>query len=212
MSADRKGRKKEEEEEFSLTKEIFSYIKLIIGAILIAFLLTHFVIVNAIIPSGSMENTIMTHSRVIGSRLSYLSSGPQRGDIVIFKYPVDEDVLYIKRVIGLPGETVEIKEGKIYINGSSEPLKEDYLPEEWTYCNDGYTFQVPEGSYLMLGDNRNVSLDARFWSEEAVKAGLASTSEEAAGYTYVAKDKILAKAFLVYWPLSDLKLLKQAQY
>lgn len=212
MSADRKYRKKEEEEEFSLTKEIFSYIKLIIGAILIAFLLTHFVIVNAIIPSGSMENTIMTHSRVIGSRLSYLSSGPQRGDIVIFKYPVDEDVLYIKRVIGLPGETVEIKEGKIYINGSSESLKEDYLPEEWTYCNDGYTFQVPEGSYLMLGDNRNVSLDARFWSEEAVKAGLASTSEEAAGYTYVAKDKILAKAFLVYWPLSDLKLLKQAQY
>ncbi len=212
MSADRKGRKREEEENFSLTKEIFSYIKLIIGAILIAFLLTHFVIVNAIIPSGSMENTIMTHSRVIGSRLSYLSSDPQRGDIVIFKYPVDEDILYIKRVIGLPGETVEIRDGKIYINGSQEALEEDYLPEEWTYCNDGYYFQVPEGSYLMLGDNRNVSLDARFWSEEALKAGMASTSEEALSYTYVAKDKILAKAFLVYWPLSDIKLLKQAQY
>ena len=154
----------------------------------------------------------MTHSRVIGSRLSYLSSDPQRGDIVIFKYPVDEDILYIKRVIGLPGETVEIRDGKIYINGSQEALEEDYLPEEWTYCNDGYYFQVPEGSYLMLGDNRNVSLDARFWSEEALKAGMASTSEEALSYTYVAKDKILAKAFLVYWPLSDIKLLKQAQY
>ncbi len=211
MSADRKKRKGEEE-EFSLAKEIFSYIKLIVAAIIIAFLLTHFVIVNAIIPSGSMENTIMTHSRVIGSRLSYLSAGPQRGDIVIFKYPVDEDVLYIKRVIGLPGETVEIKDGKIYINGSEEPLQEDYLPEEWTDYNDGYSFQVPEDSYLMLGDNRNVSLDARFWSEEAVKAGKASTSEEALSYTYVAEDKILAKAFLVYWPLSDIKLLKQAQY
>lgn len=212
MKADKKRRKREEEEEFSLTREIFSYIKLIIGAVLIAFLLTHFVIVNAIIPSGSMENTIMTHSRVIGSRLSYLSSGPQRGDIVIFKYPVNEDVLYIKRVIGLPGETVEIREGKIYINGSSEPLKEDYLPEDWINYNDGYSFQVPEGSYLMLGDNRNVSLDARFWSEEAIKNGKASTEEEALSYTYVAKDKILAKAFLVYWPLSDIKILKQAQY
>lgn len=212
MKADKKRREREEEEEFSLTREIFSYIKLIIGAVLIAFLLTHFVIVNAIIPSGSMENTIMTHSRVIGSRLSYLSSGPQRGDIVIFKYPVNEDVLYIKRVIGLPGETVEIREGKIYINGSSEPLKEDYLPEDWINYNDGYSFQVPEGSYLMLGDNRNVSLDARFWSEEAIKNGKASTEEEALSYTYVAKDKILAKAFLVYWPLSDIKILKQAQY
>ncbi len=211
MKADKKRREREEE-EFSLTREIFSYIKLIIGAVLIAFLLTHFVIVNAIIPSGSMENTIMTHSRVIGSRLSYLSSGPQRGDIVIFKYPVNEDVLYIKRVIGLPGETVEIREGKIYINGSSEPLKEDYLPEDWINYNDGYSFQVPEGSYLMLGDNRNVSLDARFWSEEAIKNGKASTEEEALSYTYVAKDKILAKAFLVYWPLSDIKILKQAQY
>ncbi len=211
MKADKKRREREEE-EFSLTREIFSYIKLIIGAVLIAFLLTHFVIVNAIIPSGSMENTIMTHSRVIGSRLSYLSSGPQRGDIVIFKYPVNEDVLYIKRVIGLPGETVEIREGKIYINSSSEPLKEDYLPEDWINYNDGYSFQVPEGSYLMLGDNRNVSLDARFWSEEAIKNGKASTEEEALSYTYVAKDKILAKAFLVYWPLSDIKILKQAQY
>ncbi len=211
MKADKKRREREEE-EFSLTREIFSYIKLIIGAVLIAFLLTHFVIVNAIIPSGSMENTIMTHSRVIGSRLSYLSSGPQRGDIVIFKYPVNEDVLYIKRVIGLPGETVEIREGKIYINGSSEPLEEDYLPEDWINYNDGYSFQVPEGSYLMLGDNRNVSLDARFWSEEAIKNGKASTEEEALSYTYVAKDKILAKAFLVYWPLSDIKILKQAQY
>jgi signal peptidase I len=207
-----KKQKDGEEEKLSLKKEVFSYIKLVIGAIVIAFLLTHFVIVNAIIPSGSMENTIMTHSRVIGSRLSYLTSDPQRGDIVIFRYPVDESVLYIKRVIGLPGETVEIKDGKIYIDGSSEALEEDYLPEDWVIENDGYTFQVPEDSYLMLGDNRNVSLDARFWAGEAVKNGLASTEEEASSYTYVKKDKILAKAFLVYWPLSDIKILKKASY
>ena len=105
----------------------------------------------------------MPGDRLLGLRLTYLFSDPQRGDIVVFKYPVDESVNYIKRIIGLPGETVEIRDSKVYINGSETPLEEDYLKEEWVDVNDGFTFQVPEDCYLMMGDNRNDSSDARYW-------------------------------------------------
>ena len=103
----------------------------------------------------------------------------RRGDIVIFKYPDDESVDYLKRIIGLPGETVEIISGKVYING--ELLDEPYLSEEPT--GDFGPYQVPEDSYFMLGDNRAVSKDSRYWHN-----------------TYVKKDKIIAKAFVMYWP------------
>lgn len=84
-------------------KEIISWIKYIGSAILIALFLTNFVIINAYIPSGSMENTIMTKDRVIASRLHYLFTDPKRGDIVVFKFPDDEKTNFVKRVIGLPG-------------------------------------------------------------------------------------------------------------
>ena len=115
----------------------------------------------------------------MGLRLYYNFKEPERGDIVIFKYPDDESVDYLKRIIGLPGETVEIISGKVYING--ELLDEPYLSEEPT--GDFGPYQVPEGSYFMMGDNRAVSKDSRYWHN-----------------TYVSKDKIIAKAFVMYWP------------
>ena len=187
-------------EQSSGKSELFGYIKLIVVAVILAYIVSHVIIVNAKIPSSSMENTIMTGSRVIGNRLSYTFSEPQRGDIIVFKYPVDESELFIKRIIGLPGETVEIKDSKIYINGSDTPLEEDYLPEEWTDGADGYTFTVPENSYLVLGDNRNVSRDARYWAEDAYSEGLVDNWEDAEAYTYVASDEIVAKAIFVYYP------------
>lgn len=190
-------------EKSRLKREIFSEIRLLVIVFLVCLFLTKVVFVNAVIPSSSMENTIMTSSRVIGNRLSYISSDPKRGDIVVFHYPVDPDTLYIKRVIGLPGETVTIEDGNVYIDG--ELLEEDYLPEEWVVGNDGYTFEVPEDCYLMLGDNRNVSVDARYWAQEAIDEGLADTEEEAEEYTYVEKDEIVAKALFVYWPLTEWK-------
>lgn len=180
--------------------EILSWIKLLVIVFICTFLLRKYVIINSEVPSTSMENLIEPGDRLVGFRLAYLKEDPKRFDVVIFQYPVDETQRFIKRVIGLPGETVEIRQGKIYIDGSEEPLEEDYLKEAWTVNNDGFVFEVPEDSYLVLGDNRNVSLDARYWANEALEYGLASTEDESEQFSYVKRDKILGKAEFKYWP------------
>ena len=190
---------KTEEKKGDMRKEVVSWVRMFVIVIAVVFVLTQFVIINVRVPSGSMENTIMTKDRLIGFRFSYWFDEPQRGDIILFSYPVDEKQTYIKRVIGLPGETVEIRDGKIYIDGSSEPLEEDYLKETWTWENDGYTFKVPEGCYFVLGDNRNDSEDGRFWAQIALNEGKASTPEEAEPYSYVKKDGIKGKAIFKYY-------------
>ncbi|MGP1441944.1 MAG: signal peptidase I [Anaerovoracaceae bacterium] len=190
----------------SVGREIFGWIKTVIIVVVITMLLTRFVIISAKVPSGSMENTIMTGDRLIGARFLYWFDDPERGDIVLFQYPVDPDILYIKRCIGLPGETVELRNGKIYINGSETPLEEDYLKEEWTVKNDGLVFHVPDDCYLMLGDNRNNSSDSRYWAYEALMEGVASTDEEAEKYAYVKRSQIRAKAVFKYFKSFDVLL------
>ena len=189
-----------EEEKTSLWKELLSWVEIIVVAVLISLFLTKVVLVNALVPSSSMETLISPGDRLFGNRLTYKFKDPERFDVVIFKYPVDEDENYIKRVIGLPGETVTIENAKVYINDSETPLEENYLPEEWVIENDGFVFEVPEDCYLMLGDNRNVSEDARYWAEEAYEQGLADSVEDGESYTYVSRDKILGKAMFTYWP------------
>lgn len=181
-------------------KEFISWVEMFVIILATVWVITNYIIVNAKIPSGSMENTIMTGDRLIGTRFSYWFSNPERGDIILFHYPVNEKKIYIKRVIGLPGETVEIRDAKVYINGKEKPLNEDYLPEEWTIANDGYTFKVPKDSYFVMGDNRNCSEDARYWAEIALSTGLATDKKDADKYTYVKKDKILGKAQFRYFP------------
>ena len=176
------------EEKTSFGKELFQWVLVIIGAVILAFLIDTFVIVNAQIPSGSMENTIMTGERVFGNRLAYKFSDPKRFDIIIFKYPYDESQLFIKRIIGLPGETVEIHDGNIYINGSDTPLEDVDIKEPMEGSFGPYT--VPEGCYFVMGDNRNNSRDSRYWEN-----------------TFVSEDEILGKAVLRYWPLNEIKLL-----
>lgn len=176
------------EEKASVGKELFQWVLVILGAVILAFLIDTFVIVNAQIPSGSMENTIMTGDRVFGNRLAYKFSDPKRFDIIIFKYPDDESQLFIKRIIGLPGETVEIHDGNIYINGSDTPLEDVDIKEPMEGSFGPYT--VPEGCYFVMGDNRNNSRDSRYWEN-----------------TFVSEDEILGKAVLRYWPLNKMKLL-----
>ncbi len=180
-------------------REVFSWILMLVIVIVVVFILMRFVIINATVPSGSMETLIMTSDRLIGLRTSYLFSEPERGDIVLFSYPVDESIIYIKRVIGLPGETVDIRNGKIYINGSTTPLNESYLHEGWYWESDDLHYEVPEGCYFMLGDNRNNSADSRVWAAEAVQAGLASSIEDAQQYTFVTEDELLGKAIFTYY-------------
>ena len=129
-----------------------------------------------------MENTIMTGDRVIGSRLSYKFGDPERGDIVIFRFPDNEEIYYVKRVIGLPGDTIDIADGHVYLNGSAEPMEEPYIREPMI-PEEPMHFEVPEDSYFMMGDNRNYSSDARRWKN-----------------TYVKRDKLVAKVLFRYFP------------
>ena len=112
-----------------------------------------------------------------GKHISHQTKDPERFDIIIFKFPDDESQLFIKRLIGLPGETVEIRDGKVYINGSDEPLDDSFVPEVPTGNYGPYT--VPEDSYFMLGDNREYSRDSRFWKN-----------------TFVSFDEIVGKAIV----------------
>lgn len=172
-----------EKEPINWKAEIISWVQVIVAAVVIALVLNNFVIANSRVPTGSMENTIMPKTRVIGSRLAYIGSDPQRGDVVIFHFPDDVTgkTYYVKRVIGLPGETVNVVNGKVYINNSDTPLDEPYLPEPMVGSWGPY--EVPDGCYFMMGDNRNNSLDARFWDHK-----------------YVEKDKIIAKVLFSYFP------------
>lgn len=162
-------------------EEILDWIKLIFIALTISLILNNFIIVTAQVPTGSMENTVMTDDRIVAFRLSYLMEEPQRGDIIVFKYPDDESQRYLKRIIGLPGETVEIIDGNVYINEDTTPLSEDYLKE--TPVESYGPYNIPDDSYFMLGDNRNGSEDSRYWDN-----------------TYVHKDKIIGKAILRFFP------------
>ena len=172
-----------QEEKTSPLREALSWVFTFAAAILVALVLKNFVIINATVPTGSMENTIMPGDDLFGFRLAYQFSEPKRGDIIIFKYPDDEEEKYVKRIIGLPGETVRISNAKVYIDDSETPLQEEYLKDEWTVATGPFEFKVPEGCYFVMGDNRNDSWDARYWDN-----------------TYVAREKIIGKAEWVYFP------------
>lgn len=163
----------------SVKKEIFGYLRIIVAGVVIAVLLNKFVIINADITSESMSTTFEKGDKLIGFRLSYIFSKPERGDVIIFEYPDDGDKLLIKRVIGLPGEMVIIKDGLVYINGSEVPLEEPYA--HGVSRQDFGPYLIPADCYFVLGDNRDNSKDSRYWKN-----------------TYVTKKQIIAKALFRY--------------
>jgi len=149
--------------------EIISWLKTIVFAVVVALFIVNFVIVNASVPSASMENLIMTGDRLIAFRMAYAFNPPKRYDVVVFKFPDDpsHSTLFVKRIIGLPGETVTIKNGNVYINGADTPLDNHFLKEP-ADSDEETTYAVPEGHYFMMGDNRNISLDSRAWVNKYV--------------------------------------------
>ncbi|MCL2357775.1 MAG: signal peptidase I [Defluviitaleaceae bacterium] len=171
-----------------LWREALSWAKTILFALIFAWFFTNFVIVNAHVPTGSMEATIPAPSRIIAFRLSYMFSEPQRGDIIVFR---GEEQLLVKRVIGLPGETVSIYDWRVYIDG--EQLEEGYTrsafdtrpsvaPHRQFPLAEEY-ITIPDGHFFVLGDNRDYSHDSRSWADPFVPEGT-----------------ILGRALFLYWP------------
>ena len=202
-STDQSGQK-------SLIRE---YAEAIIVAILLAFVIRVFVVQAFKIPSGSMIPTLLIGDHILVSKLSYglqwptdcqlqmnvppvncytsqtlVEFGkPQRGDIIVFRFPEDEEKDFIKRIVGTPGDTVEVRNKVVLING--EPLDDKAFTQRIDpgiidrTINPRDNFgpvTVPEESYFVMGDNRDQSLDSRFWG-------------------YVREEKIRGKAFRIYW-------------
>lgn len=175
----------EEKKPKSKLREAVEFLIPIVVAVIIAIILKSVVFANAVVPTGSMLNTIHEGDRIIASRLAYINEDPQRYDVIIFKYPDDETQIYVKRVIGLPGETVQVVNGVVYVtktDGETIQLDDSFVTNGTPEGNFG-PFEVPADSYFMMGDNRNSSWDSRFWNNK-----------------FVNKEKILGKVKFKYYP------------
>ena len=166
-------------------REAWELGKLLLFALIMTFVIKENVLAAAKVPSGSMEETVMTGSRVLVNRLAYTFENPERGDIVAFYWPDDPEQIFLKRVMGVPGDTIQGMDGFVYVNGL--PLLKDYTTIKLE--QDFEAFVVPEDSYFMLGDNRNNSLDSRYWKNAFVK-----------------KEDIIGKVSIVFYP--EIKILK----
>lgn len=165
-----------------------SFIKPVIIALIItasaAFLIDRYILYPVYIPTESMEPVISEDTQLLAERI-YNTENVKRGDIIIF-YSDELETKLIKRLIGLPGDHIEINEGAVFING--EKLDEDYLPENTeTLSYDRKVFDVPYGKYFFLGDNREVSKDSRKWNDP-----------------YIDETDLKGKAVLKIYPFKEL--------
>jgi len=174
-----------------IIKEIISWLVFIAVAWLLSLLVRHVIIVNAIVPSGSMRPTVEENTRLIAFRLSYTFSEPQRNHVVVAVSPNDGVTLYLKRIVGLPGETIEVINGRVYINGASEPLTEDFILETPHPRNDVPLTLIPEGMFFVMGDNRNDSSDSRNWRDP-----------------FLPRENVVGRAIFTYFPFSRIGLIR----
>lgn len=133
---------------------------------------------------------------ILTDKVSYRLGLPQRGDVIVFKAPRNEEVDYIKRIIALPGEEVKVENGKVFID--NKELPETYLPADFstlpgTFMTEGFINKVPLEAYFVLGDNRDHSSDSREWG-------------------FVKRNEIVGKAFFRYWPFARFGLLPKMKY
>lgn len=167
-------------------------VQTIVLSVVLALGIRQFVAEARYIPSGSMEPTLQIRDRLIIEKISYHFNPPEHGDIVVFWPPESETqpgqrrVAYIKRVVGLPGDVIEVRDGAVVRNG--EVLDEPYTkaPADSPWGPE----TVPEGAYLVLGDNRNSSADSRFWG-------------------FLPQENIIGKAVVRFWPLGRVGLLDE---
>ena len=170
----------------SLGSEIKDWVISIVVAVILAFLIRQFVVELYIVDGPSMRPTLQSMERLVVNKFIYSFRAPQKGEILVFQYPRDPSRDFIKRVIATPGDTIEIKDGHVYVN---DQLKnEDYILEKTR--GDFAKATVPEGTVFVMGDNRNNSEDSRF-----------------ADVGFVPYRLIKGKAMFVFWPLSEFKML-----
>ena len=180
------------------------WIESIIIAFILAMIIRAFLVQAFKIPTGSMRTTLMEGDIILVNKLIYGAKipftnlrlpgfrQPKRGDVIVFIYPEDPKKDFIKRLIGLGGETVEIKNGTIYINGSPllEPLfSSRYYYNRGRFAGEGEKIVVPWNSFFVLGDNSASSQDSRYWG-------------------FVPKKNILGEAILIYWPPQRIRIIK----
>lgn len=183
---------------------IREYAESIIVAVILALIIRTFLVQAFKIPSGSMEDTlaigdhILVNKFIYGSKIPFTDKrilkirDPRRGDVIVFEYPEDPSKDFIKRVIGTPGDVIEEKDKKVYINGQPyvnphEVHKEnDLIPREQNPRDNFGPVKVPEDSYFVMGDNRDRSYDSRFWG-------------------FVKNSKIKGLAFIKYWSWDSIK-------
>ena len=176
----------------------------IVIATLLALFIRSFVVQPFKIPTGSMCETLIEKDRILVNRFIYglripftttrlfKFNYPKRGDIIVFNYPEDTKRAFIKRLIAKGGDIVEIKEGKLYINSKEfkhPSINNIYYYNRGDYGLIGQKTEVPEGSYYVLGDNSRSSKDSRFWG-------------------FVDDKYLIGKAFLIYWPLNRIRVVK----
>ncbi|NOZ71073.1 MAG: signal peptidase I [Chloroflexi bacterium] len=157
---------------------------LILAGLLIVFFRS-FVFQNYIVEGNSMLDTLLPNERLIVSRLSYIIGEPQRGDIIVFQYPRDPNRDFVKRIIGMPGETISIQNNHIFIDGQPLP------PEPYVHYPEMASLPpttLGDNEYFVMGDNRPGSSDSRSWGP-------------------LAKRFIIGKAWLVYFPLNRIHLI-----
>ena len=179
-----------EEKKPGILREILGfliYVGIVVG---ITFFIITFVGQRTYVSGSSMENTLSHGDNLIVDKITYRFSDPKRYDIIVFPFRHEENVYYIKRIIGLPGETIQIQDGSIYING--EILSESYGREVMKsagLAEDPIT--LGEGEYFVLGDNRNDSMDSRD-----------------PGVSTIHREEIIGRAWVRIWPLDEIGVLK----
>jgi signal peptidase I len=174
--------------------KVWAVLREIIETILLAaiiWLAVNFATARYVVDGQSMEPNLHTGQFLIVSRLAYRFGDPQRGDIIVFDFPGNPSDDYVKRIIGLPGETVTIENGHIFVNG--QRVEEPYLPPDNITLPSQGRWTVPDGEYFVLGDNRAHSSDSRSWGMLEV-------------------NKIIGKAWISYWPPQTWGLLPHYDY
>lgn len=164
------------------TPGVWSTLKDLLLAVLVVHLMATFMIQPVRVEGTSMQPGLEDQEHVFISRLPCRLTGIQRGDVVVFSLPQDPDKSYIKRVVGLPGETVAIRAGQVFID--NRPLPEPYLRTSFQDRGNTPALRIPSGHYFVLGDHRNVSFDSRDWGP-------------------IPSSAISGKAVLKYWPPTD---------